>query len=187
MRYGDVFDQGNLGSCVPNAGLGCLNHIPFHVTGKRLWRESDVVGDDGYYHKVTARDPFPGTYPEQDTGSDGLSMAKVLYSEGLISGYQHAFGLEHVLSTLMLGPMIVGIPWQNDMFYPDSAGIVRPTGGEAGGHEIVLDGINTTHKWVRFSNSWSPRWGINGRFYMFWPDFGALLADGGDAVLFDKN
>lgn len=188
-RYGDVLDQGNIGSCVPNAGVGCLNHSSLHVAGTHLYTEEDVLGTDtewGYYRKVTLRDPFPGAWPDQDTGSDGLSMAKVLYSEGKISRYEHAFGLDHILATLMRGPLIVGIPWKHDMFWPDSNGIVHPTGGDAGGHEICLDGVNTTHKWVRFTNSWSDAWGISGRFYMYWDEFGALLDDGGDAVLFIK-
>lgn len=185
-RWGEVLDQGNLGSCVANAGVGCLNHTSLHVAGSHLYTEDDVTGDDGYYHKVTLRDPFSGAWPPDDTGSDGLSMAKVFYEEGKISRYEHAFGLDHTLATAMRGPLIVGIPWQNGMFYPDADGIVHPTGGDADGHEVCLDGVNITHKWVRFTNSWSDAWGYFGRFYMHWADFGTLLDDGGDAVLFIK-
>ena len=180
-RYGDVLDQGNLGSCTGNAAAGCLNHVPFHATGAPMLTETDAVR---IYSTATTIDPFTGRYPPTDTGSDGLSVAKVVQREGRITAYQHAFSLDHVLSTLMLGPLIVGVPWMNDMFYPEPNGIVRPTGGEAGGHEICLDGVNITHKWLRFTNSWSEAWGIGGRFYMYWADFGTLLAQGGDAVLF---
>lgn len=183
-RYGAVLDQGKVGCCVPNAGCGALNHAGLHRAGEHLYVESDITGDDGYYHKVTSIDPYDGTYPPDDTGSDGLSMAKVFRSEGKITSYAHAFGLDHALATAMLGPLIVGIPWTNDMFYPDPDGIVHPTGGDAGGHEVCLDGVNVTHGWVRFTNSWSDAWGIEGRFYMHWDDFGSLLSRGGDAVLF---
>lgn len=182
-RYGDVLDQGSLGSCTGNAAAGALNHIPLHVSGTPTLKEADAIR---FYSYATTVDPWSGSYPPTDTGSSGLAVAKAVQHEGRISTYEHAFGLDHVLATAMLGPLIVGIPWMNDMFYPDSAGIVHPTGGEAGGHEVCLDGVNTTHKWVRFTNSWSASWGLGGHFYMWWNEFGTLLADGGDAVLFRR-
>lgn len=178
-RLGKVLDQGNVGSCVGNASAQSLNHRAFY---RRYHDETDAR--DNIYALATRLDTYPGSYPSQDTGSDGLAGAKACQQLGYIGSYTHAFGLDHVLAALQTGPLIVGTPWYNDMFNPDSHYRVHPTGGVAGGHEYVLDGVNTTAKTLRFLNSWSDQWGYMGRFYMSYADFSSLLSQQGDATLF---
>lgn len=180
-RYGQVLDQGQVGSCTGNAAAQALNHKPFHVIGTPCLTEADALD---LYHNATVLDGYPGTYPPDDTGSSGLAVAKAAQRAGRITSYLHAFGLDHVLSAAMSGPLICGTDWYDGMFTPDSTGTVHPTGSVAGGHEYVLDGVDLGRQRLRFLNSWSVNWGIRGRFYVSFSDFSALLAGGGDAVLF---
>lgn len=182
-RYGAVLDQGQVGSCTGNAGIGCLNHAPLHVVGTPCGTEADALK---LYEDVTQADPYPGAYPPDDTGSDGLSVAKVLLGRGTISAYSHAFGLDHVLSAAMAGALICGTDWYDGMFHPDSKGVIQPTGSVAGGHEYVLDGVYATARMLRFQNSWGSSWGWYGKFFMSFDDFSKLLSAGGDAILFHR-
>jgi hypothetical protein len=183
-RYGAVLDQGQLGSCTGNAAAQALNHAPLHTIGTACLHEEQAVA---LYTMATIRDAFPGVYPPDDTGSSGLAVAKACQDAGLITAYDHAFGLDHVLSAAMTAPLIVGTDWYDGMFYPDAAGQVFPTGQIAGGHEYVLDGVSVTHRMVRFLNSWSRSWGVYGRFYLSFNDFCWLLNGGGDAVRFRRE
>lgn len=182
-RYGPVLDQGQVGSCTGNATAQVLNHRPFHIVGTSCYREVDALR---FYRIATEVDPYPGSYPAEDTGSDGLSVAKAAQQLGAITGYTHAFGLDHVLSAAQAGPLIVGTDWYDGMFHPDGSGQVFPSGSIAGGHEYTLDGVNVEHKMLRFLNSWGSGWGARGRFYQSFDNFSKLLAAGGDAVLFTR-
>lgn len=182
-RYGYVLDQGNLGSCTGNAGIGCLNHAPFHTLGQTCGKEPDAVN---LYSAATQIDPYDGTYPPTDTGSDGLSISKVLQSRGRITGYTHSFGLDHALAAAMYGPLIVGTNWYTSMFYPSPDGVVTVSGQLAGGHEYVLSGVDVTHRMLRFQNSWGSSWGDYGKFWMTFDSFASLLNEGGDVILFAR-
>lgn len=177
-RYGGVLDQGALGSCTGNAAAQALNHLPLRTKGV-VRRESDAVR---FYGRATVLDQWPGVYPPDDTGSSGLAVAKALQEEGLISRYEHAFGLEHGLSVLMEAPLLVGSNWYSDMFYPDAKGVVRPTGSDVGGHEYLWIGADMPSRTVHFLNSWSDLWGDRGRFHMSFESFQTLLDQQGDLI-----
>jgi len=179
-----VLDQGNLGSCVPNAAEGNVGTDPFFDTLPGVtWGEPLA---QSWYSEVTAADPYPGQWPPDDTGSDGLSMAKVLKAKGLISGYQHTFTLNDALLALTVRPVITGVTWFNSMFDPTPDGqiVVDTNSGVAGGHEFVLDELDVENRWVWMTNSWNESWGLQGRAYFDWSDFGVLLADQGDVTVF---
>lgn len=171
------YDQGNLGSCTANALCGALSTKPFrrHFTSQR-----NIVK---VYSAATAIDPWPGTYPPDDSGSDGLSVAKVALSRGWVSRYEHAFNFDAVLQALMVGAGITGTRWDYDMFHPDADGRVHPTGGNVGGHEYEAFGVDVANRRIWFWNSWSSSWGLGGRFYMTWQDYEGLLADQGDYTI----
>jgi hypothetical protein len=191
-----VLDQGQLGSCTGNAGIGCLGTDPFWATLASVpERHVDVyiagaryafneTGAIDLYSDATKADDYPGQYPPDDTGSDGLTIAKVLKSAGEISGYQHTFSRDDALKALGVTPAIVGIPWTNDMFNPDGDGRVHPTGSIAGGHEICADEVDAENQRVWFTNSWGTSFGVNGRFYLSFADFGDLLSQQGDVTIF---
>lgn len=183
-----ILDQGSLGSCTGNAGTGNLGTGIYWAQGLTVLDPSDVNKDEKFavtlYSDATKIDPYRGTYPPIDTGSDGLSIAKVLKSRGLISGYTHATSLEAFLTALSQGPVIVGIEWHENMFNVDQTGHVSITGKVVGGHEIVFDQLDIEHKRVWFSNSWGKSWGIGGRAYLTWDDMATLLAAEGDVTVF---
>jgi hypothetical protein len=188
-----VLDQGQLGSCTGNAGIGALGTDPYFETlvdpgavrgtpGSRY--SFDEAGAVALYSAATKLDDAPGSYPPDDTGSDGLSVAKALKTAGEISGYQHTFTLTDALLALGKTPVITGVSWHEDMFQPDSDGRVHITGALAGGHEFVVDEIDVETERVWFTNSWGTSWGVNGRAYLTFDDWGRLLADQGDVTVF---
>lgn len=186
LRAIPVLNQGNLGSCTGNSGIGCLGTYPFYGTVQNKvtdWTQTAAVK---LYADATAIDPFSGTYLPDDTGSDGLSIAKVLVKRGLISGYQHTFSFNSLLSALSTRPVITGVNWYSSFYYPDSNGIVTISNGATveGGHEFVLDEIDMERQLIGATNSWGENWGKNGRFYIPFDVMKRLLSEKGDVTVF---
>lgn len=146
----------------------------------RLLTEADALA---FYSYATRHDGEPGVYPPTDNGSSGLAAAKALKHVGLITSYKHAFGLEHLLGALMLAPVIIGIPWLENMFKPDVNGLLDVSGDVAGGHELVVKGYDPATDLVTLLNSWSDNWGIAGCASIHTTDLARLLADRGDCTI----
>lgn len=178
-HWGPVLDQGDLGSCTGNALTQARNTTPLRA-GRPLLTEADAVT---VYGRATALDAFPGTYPPEDTGSSGLAVCKAGAQLGWIRTYRHAFGLDAALAALVLAPVLIGINFYDGMFDPDPAGFIAPSGGLAGGHEMVLTRIYVPGRWVLGFNSWGPAWGDLGRFRMTFAVLGRLLAEDGDCTV----
>lgn len=183
-----VLDQGQVGSCTGNAAIKAISYLPLWQGGFLQWLSNDPIKDEEFavsiYSSATKLDSYAGTYPPDDTGSDGLSVAKVLKAQGFISGYQHATSLNSCLNALSKQPVIVGTSWHEDMFTPDSDGQLFITGSVEGGHEYCLDALDVEQKRVWMQNSWGETWGLNGRAWLTWEDLGTLLADQGDCTIF---
>lgn len=183
-----TLNQGELGSCTGNAATKCLSYEPFWDAEVQKVLGSDAAADEKYavsvYSDATQLDPYPGAYPPKDTGSDGLSVAKVLKSRGLISGYQHAFSLEALLTALAKQPVIVGTEWRQDMFKPAPDGQQKITGAVAGGHEYCLDELDVENQRIWMQNSWGDEWGLQGRAFFSYDDMKTLLAASGDCTIF---
>jgi hypothetical protein len=190
-----VLDQGALGSCTGNSGVAAIYRAPFVAGVVKPW--SYPATQDGavsLYSDATALDPFQGTYPPDDTGSDGLSIAKALKAKGIISGYLWAFSIEEALGQLMKTPLITGVPWYHSMFETTSqgrAGHVRidKASGMAGGHEICVDelipvGADFMQWYVGGPNSWGTSWGDGGRWYWTVAEWKWLLDQRGDVTAF---
>lgn len=189
-RHVPVWDQGQIGSCTGNAGLGCVATGKFWDADHESpsgWTEREAVS---IYERATLIDPYEGSYPPDDTGSDGLSVAKVLTNLGFISGYTHAFSLEDALSALQTVPLIVGTRWYSSMFDPDPVTAeVSVTAGAsvAGGHEYILDEYRADDGMIGCQNSWGLSWGRGGRFYLHMATLRRLLGEDGDATVFTPN
>jgi len=192
-RYIPVLDQGSLGSCTGNAAEGALGSGDL-LAGIPLDNQARPTGDPAadeeqavaLYSAATRLDDYEGEWPPEDTGSDGLSVAKACQQAGLISGYRHAFGLQAALTALAARPVITGITWWSSFDEPAEDGrldiardaVVR------GGHEVVLDELDVEQHRVWFTNSWGEAWGVGGRAWWTWETFARLLDDDGDVTVF---
>ncbi len=71
-RFIPVLNQGQVGSCTGNAGIGAINTLPFVATQAF---SPDETGALKLYNAAQAIDGN-GLYPPIDNGSSGLSIAK---------------------------------------------------------------------------------------------------------------
>jgi len=176
-RHVPIYDQGRLGSCVANAVCGALSTGPGTA---RIRSERYIVG---VYRWLTAHDPFDGTWPPTDTGSDATTGGAWAVATGRIAEYRHAFTLAEALAALQERPVLFGLGWYESMFDPLSDGRLAVTGSVVGGHEVILDGIDVDAGRVWLTNSWGPAWGVTGRAYLSVDDFDRLRADQGDVTV----
>jgi hypothetical protein len=176
-----TLDQGNLGSCVGNAGTYALsaldraNLAAVTLAGKSL-SPTDAALNEQFavelYHESTINDGYPGTYPPDDTGSSGLGACKSLAKAKLIARYTWATSLRQLATLLQTRGVIMGWPWYESWFQPDNHGFVDhgnwQASGVAGGHELYFEALeawddNDLSKVVfRFHNSWNDSWGDHG-------------------------
>lgn len=192
-RHIPVLDQGPLGSCTGNAAIGAVctgplwDALPAKLRPSATDERAAEVLAVQLYMAATRLDNFPGEYPPDDTGSDGLSVAKAAQRAGYINGYRHAMSLDEALTALTRGPVITGVNWYSSFDTPDDNGIVRltPYAYVRGGHEFVVDEIDADRELIGFTNSWGESWGQGGRAYLSWEDWGKLLKRDGDVTVFN--
>jgi hypothetical protein len=192
-----VLNQASLGSCTGNAGTEAESAMaedkPVWTTESGIDPQFAPLLDEPYaiqlYSDATKIDPFQDAYPPEDTGSDGLSIAKVLKTRGVIDKYTHGTSLDSCKIMIQHGAFIVGWPWFDGMFNPDFRGIVTISGGIAGGHEITVFGRKQYFKdlgdltWYwKLRNHWTAAWGALGDFFVSDDTFSELLAQDGDAT-----
>lgn len=180
-----ILDQGNLGSCTGNAMTGGLGTTPVYEAlpaSHPTLNEAEAVK---LYSAATSLDSYPGSYPPDDTGSDGLSVCKAAQQAGMLSGYTHCFDLNTALAALSAGPVLFGINWYDSFDSPASSGLVAisPNASVRGGHEIVARGLDTDTKLIYLDNSWGTGWGNEGSFSMSWDTMARLLGEDGDATV----
>jgi hypothetical protein len=181
-----VLDQGDTGDCVANTGVEILSTEPFAAAVKGITLDEDYAR--ALYHDLTVADDYPGTWnvdpPHgEDTGSDGLTLGKVLTSRGLISGYQHIFDVASFLAALQVQAVAVGLTWRSGCDNPSSTGLIRWTGTIRGGHELCAYAYDADRQWVRLRNHWTASWGDKGSCWMPLADLTAALAADGDATV----
>lgn len=174
---------------LPNQTIGCCTGVDAavkaNIAGNRV--KGVVLGMDGaveIYSLATHLDPWPETYPPDDTGSTGLAAAKASRQLGLITRYEWIFtGAAGIYAALASGrPVGVGTAWYQDMFQPDPTGIIHVSGPLAGGHQWTITGYRK--RLDAFTGQcWWGAWGLHGsgRFYIRRADLEQLLDDQGDA------
>lgn len=163
LQVSDVFrdpnllkalDQGALGSCTGNAIAHCLSTHPFDL---RLL-ESDAVA---IYSRATKIDPYSGTYPPTDTGSNGASAWHAAVDLGYHrGGFYPVDSLEGLQEALQGVPCALGTDWYEGFFDPAQCGEMSISGRVAGGHEIAIVGWDKTLRRVWIRNSWGD-WGVS--------------------------
>ena len=179
---GSVLDQGQQGSCVGHAWAHELIARPVvvpgidHATAVQLYYAAQGLDDE-------PGGEYPGASPHYE-GTSVLAGAKATQNAGYITEYRWAFGLDDLILALgHAGPAVIGLDWYNDMFDPDADGLLHVTGGIAGGHAILANGVSVRKRLVRLHNSWSASWGVNGEAYIGFDDLAGLLKAGGEACV----
>lgn len=164
-----------IGNCT-----GCSKVMQFNAIGNRVTgRVLGMQDADRIYSRATAIDPFAGTYPPDDTGSNGLAAAKAALEFGIGAEYRWLFGgADEVVQTVMAGkPVSVGTAWYESMFTQNSAGRVTIAGDIAGGHQWTVRGYDADRDYV-MGRCW---WGSFRDFWITRADLDHLLHDDGDA------
>ena len=201
-RHTGILDQKNIGSCVPNCGTALLatNALGYTGVSSVTVPKADTKGefkageswdlDENFalqlYRLVTRIDPYAGAWEPDDTGSDGLTLAKALVMLGLSDVYQHAFSYGALVSALNTrGPAGLGTRWYNSMFDPKPDGeiVVDPTSGVAGGHEYLVRQFDADNDRVWIDNSWGESWGLDGRAWISGAGMTTLLKAQGDVTV----
>jgi hypothetical protein len=190
-----ILGQGQVGACVLFTEVGILGSSPL-VSFPSISRAVPDVEDAtdlalDLYEVTTAEDPFDGAWRRdgsgEDTGTDGLSAAKVLKRKGLISSFLHATNLAQLITLLQDGPVAMGMPWHEAFFDPQPDGRIDPRGWAdtqvAGGHEVEIVGVELAdngileHAVFTCANSWTEDWGLGGYFKMGAFTYSLLRAD----------
>ena len=174
--YGPTFRQ-VYGSCTGHSTAVALNTKPTHVRGRTM-HDDDAIG---IYALATQLDPYPGTFPGEDTGSSVLAAQKAAMQLGKSTGYLWAFGEGQLRAGVQLAPMVVGTNWYSGMFETDAQGFVTPSGSIAGGHAYAIVGFDVPGDFYWFKQTWGRDWGLRGYGKIRAADMARLLKEDGDA------
>ena len=156
------FDQGDTGSCTGQAVAGLVMTAPIADTGVDEGTAMEI------YELATKIDPFPSSYPPDDTGSSVLAAMQAAQQRGYITSYRWCFSLQDVLQALStVGPVAIGINWYTSFDQPDTHGHITLAPGATirGGHALNLTSVDTNTNRVGGWNSWGANWGVGGQVH----------------------
>lgn len=151
-------NQGSVGACEAFTQLDIVTSQPRVVSypTQSAFNAAALAA----YTWITQNDPYPGAWPQQDTGSDSLTGCKWLVKQGYAKSCQVISGVSAVKVALQSGPVIAGMNWLDGMFTPDRCGNLATTGTMQGGHAESIVGHNiVTDDWY-LQNHWDNDWGI---------------------------
>lgn len=182
-----VLDQGQEGQCV---GYGITNEL--------LWQPFPVKHVDGgfardaIYWPAQRDDPWPGgSYPGATPIYEGTGVLYGIKAAAALGYYrEYRWGtseLETALGVGHLGPAVIGIDWYEGMFTPNANGFIAPTGDKAGGHCILVTGVNARSGYYTLHNSWGPSWGNNGNCKIKRSDMATLLRADGECCIITQR
>lgn len=182
--HGLPLNQGVVGKCTAEAGVGCVNTEPLWSDGKPIRTDGD---SDALYLQETTDQGAPWGGPSNpsvnDTGGSGLAVCKAMVELEWVTSYAHTFSLQAMLKALVLRGGMMGSYWYDSMDRPDpNTGIVSvsPNADIRGGHEYFAYLIDVEKQLVGFWNSWGPEFGLGGKFAMTWDTIDDLLHQQGD-------
>lgn len=169
---GPVLDQGDTPHCVGHAWYGWELASPVRLSAGQF---NAARGHD-IYNECKKIDGYSGD------GTYIRSGAEVERAQFRLAEYLWAFTLDDLKAWLLLrGPVVIGIPWLERMFYPDAKSVIKPDGAEVGGHAVMLRGYGRARDQFRIVNSWGNWWGENGQAWIGANDLWSLIERGGEA------
>jgi hypothetical protein len=180
-RCESYLDQGAEGACV---GYACAHEL----AARPVEVPVDAALARSIYLDSQKIDPWPGgAYVGADPyyeGSSVLAGVKILRERGYVPQFRWAFGLQDlILSVGRLGPAVIGVNWYEGMFDTDRKHYVNVDGDIAGGHAIMVRGVNVKRRLFILHNSWGTGWGRYGQAFISWADMERLLHEDGEAVI----
>lgn len=195
-------DPDALGSCTANTMVEALSNIlgdatfaaTVHSLGQVMPAPGQTYTDTvaaeraaiGCYHAVTDQTGQPSTeWPPTDCGSSGPFLYEWTLAQKLIGSEKiAAHDAESIVSLMQQDGALLGMPWCNAWFQPNTAGFIDGNGtaedlryavrsGVAGGHEVYLSAVEKLkltltgrvipEKTVlRFRNHWTASWADHG-------------------------
>jgi hypothetical protein len=194
-----IKDQGQLGSCVSFAVAAMKEwqekkeHEAEMAKGKPGRKKVYNYSEAWIYWNCKKIDPWPGEegtsiryamkvlkkigvptekgWPYKDVGDIGKpeSWAPLVARWALIDSYSRIDTLNELKFALISGPVPIGIPCFEEIFYVGSDGIIPyPENPNYiyGGHAVCAVGFDNEKKLIKFRNSWSKHWGENGYGYL---------------------
>lgn len=187
---GYTTDQGNQGACVGHCvtqEAACMPN-PFYGPFASIADLNDVAKE--VYYRAQQIDYWPGgEYPGATpvyAGTSVLAGLKAGMELGWWKEYRWALGpgaaaaAQDVILTLShFGPVMMGTWWYTGMWRPDSAGYLRATGNQEGGHAYLLTKYDAEKDAVYTPNSW----GGYGAGWITRADLIKLLAEDGEAAI----
>lgn len=200
----DVYhDQGREGACVGYAWTHELAARPKVVRRPREFAQQ-------IYRRAQQIDYWPGEDYEGTSVIAGVkAIGEIKNSNGapLVSEYRWAFGIQDVVKTIgYKGPLVLGIEWHYNMYFPGTNGFIEPTGGVVGGHAILAKGVKVVEKetdftygtidwnnvdldksYVRLHNSWGTSYGKGGDAFITLRNLDTLLQADGEACIPTKR
>jgi hypothetical protein len=188
-----VLNQLKTSACTGNALAQMLDCDLFAPV--RAAKDQHYLSEEAALHFYSVAthisNPESQWYPPHDDGSDGLAVAQAAQQLGYVDRYLHCFTWPQVQAALATQPVIFGTIWTKVMFSCASTGFVSPgpisEATIAGGHELMIRGINYEESFLVLRNSWGSGWGggpdiLPGEFKLSFADFQVLLALEGDVV-----
>lgn len=172
-----VLDQGDFGTCVGNGCAQWGNTLPINDQ----WDETVARA---IYYEATVLDGAPDDPDAANGGQQGATVrsgVKALKNRGRLGTYAVTTSIDTVGAWIdTKGPVIFGTNWTADMFKPDAAGQIYPTGKVEGGHCYIARGNLNDEGVILFRNSWGASWGLGGDFKMSYKDAQTLLSQQGE-------
>jgi hypothetical protein len=186
-------NQGDVGSCTGNATAQWMNTNFADSVRTTTHKGQPLLEADALeiYSVGTKLDHTPGAYPPDDTGCDGVSVAKAGKKLGYLDSYKHTFSFTAFQAAIEITPTINGTVWTKTMFKPHN-GLVKVgklvDSNIAGGHEYLAAGIDWSEEVFIFRNSWGdqdawPGCQPGGYFAIGFADYQKLLAEQGDVTV----